>query len=129
MRAQAGRSPRVRFASRAVQTVAVVAGVVVADVVLGVLAFRWSVWALALVALVVLPGSVWLGRSVGRRCVALLATACVLAASPVDVVFTLERGPAIRLAEASYGIGCSSEACYGCLPPVYRARWALVIAL
>jgi hypothetical protein len=106
-----------------------VVGVIAANLMLDVLAFRWSVWVLALVALAVLPVSVWRGRPVGRRCVAFLAAACVLAASPVDLVFTLRRGPAIRLAEARYGPWCSSEACYGCMPPVYRARWALVLAL
>jgi hypothetical protein len=118
-----------RLAARALRCLAVAFGVGLAYVSLSIFAHRWSLWYLALLALLVLPYSFALGRSFGRRCAAFGLVACILAVSPVDVVFTLRRGLAVRLSRASYGVVCDSEACYGCSPSLHRARWAVILAL
>jgi hypothetical protein len=119
----------VRLLRKTLLTFAVALGVVAAYLGLGVLAHRWSLWALLLVALVVLPASYWRARNFRRRSIVLLVLAALLAASPVDVVFSRERGPDLRFAKASYGIACTSEACYACTVPFHPVRWAVVIAL
>ncbi|HSN91427.1 MAG TPA: hypothetical protein VLS93_09380 [Anaeromyxobacteraceae bacterium] len=114
---------------KAFRALAVLVGVVVVYIVLGLVAYRHALSHLLLVALVVLPVWSWQGRAFRRRCAAFAVAACLIAASPLDIVFASERGRGIRVAEASYGWACSSEACYGCTPPVHRARWAVVVAL
>ena len=52
-------SPGVRLVLKALQALAVVLGIVSVYFALGVVAHRWSLWDLSLVALVVLPVSLW----------------------------------------------------------------------
>jgi hypothetical protein len=111
-------------------TMAILAGVCLVWMVLGVFAYRYSGFYLAVLAMVVLPVSYWRRQRVARMCLLFLVAAVVLAASPVDFLVRSETHAQVRLLPARYGIACTSdEACYGCWAPLHPSKAAVVVDL
>jgi len=114
---------------RVLATISVVLFVVMSIALIDILSPRYSLFYLAVSAIVVLPVAAWFGRR-DLMAVLCLGTAAVLALSPVDLVIRQEDRASLRLRflPVSHGIGCPPDTdCRGCIVSMNEPKFAIVL--